>query len=88
MDEQNGAFGESVGGDGVVEGEGDVVRGELDVGSANEDVVNVEVGGRAVEVERHAGRGVAGIAVAPSKGTVFDDGGHGDENVSGYRRSE
>lgn len=88
VDEQDGAFGESVRGDGVGEGEGDVVRGELDVGSTNEDVVNVEVGGSAVEVERHAGGGVAGIAVAASKGAVFDDGGHGDENVSCYRRSE
>ena len=88
MNEQDGAFGENVRGDGIVEGERDVVRGELNVGGANEDVVNIEVGGRAVEVERYACGGVAGIAVAASKGAVFDDGDQGDENISGYRRSE
>ena len=86
VDEQDGAFGQYVGGDGVGEGEGDVVGGELDVGGADEDVVDVELVWGAVEVEGYAGGGVAGVAVAASKRTIFDDACEGDENVGGNFR--
>ena len=75
MNEQDGAFGEGVDGNGMVEGKGEVIGGELDVGGPNEDMVDVEVGGGAVEVERDAGGGVAGVAVAGFKGAVFYDSG-------------
>ncbi len=88
MNEQDGAFGENVVRDGVVEGEGDLIGGELDVGGTDKDVVDVEVGGSAVEVEGHAGGGVAGVAEAAFKGTVFDDAGEGDEDVGHYFLSE
>lgn len=72
-DEQDGTFGKSGGGYGVFEGEGDVVGRELDVGRADEDVVDVEIGWGAVEVERHAGGWIAGVTVAAFEGAVFDD---------------
>ena len=51
-------------------------------------MVDVEVGGSTIEVKRHAGSGVVGIAVATFKGAVFDNCGQGYENVGGYLRSE
>ena len=88
LNEQNGAFGENVGGDLLVQRKRDVVRRELNVGGVNEDVVNVKVGGGTVEVEGHATGWVAGVAVAASERAVFDDSGEGDEDVGGYFRSE
>ena len=88
VDEQNGAFGERVGGDGFSEGERDVVRGKHDVGGADEDVINVKIGRGAVEVERYAGGGIVTVAVAAPKRAIFDNGYEGYEDIIGYCRSE
>ncbi len=88
MNEQDGAFGENVVRDGFVEGEGDLIGGELDVGGTDKDVVDVEVGRGAVDVEGHAGGRVAGVAEAAFEGTIFDDAGEGDEEVGHYCFSE
>ena len=51
-------------------------------------MVDAEVGGGTIEVKRYADGGVTGIAVATSKGAIFDNRSQGYENVDGYRRSE
>ena len=62
VNEQSSAFAHNVRGNEIIEEERDVVCRESDVGGANGNVIDVRVGGRAIEVEVHAGRGVAGIA--------------------------
>ncbi len=51
-------------------------------------MVNVEVGGSAVEVKRYAEVGIASVTVAAFEGAVFNDGYDGDEDVGGNYRSE
>ena len=51
-------------------------------------MVDAEVGGGTIEVKRHTDGGVAGIAIATFKGTIFDNRSQGYENVGGYRQSE
>ena len=51
-------------------------------------MIDIEIGGSAVEVERDACGWVAGVAVPASKGAVFDDGSDGDVDVCGYRHSK
>ena len=67
MNEQSSAFAHDVRGNEIIEEEWDVVCRESDVGGANGNVINVGFGGRAIEVEVNAGRGVAGIAGAVSE---------------------
>ncbi len=50
-------------------------------------MVDVEVGGSAVEVKGYAEGGIASVAVAAFEGAVFDDGYDGDEDVGGNYRS-
>lgn len=51
----------------------DAVGGKLDVGRCDEDVVDDEVIGGAVEVKGDEGGWVAGVAEAAFEGSVFDD---------------
>jgi hypothetical protein len=66
------------GGEGGLKLESDKVGCDLGVRCAEEDVVDVWLGGRAVKVERREGRGVKRVAPARVERAVLDDGGDGD----------
>lgn len=73
-------MGEHVRGDGVGGFDLDV-GGELDVGAADEDMVDVDFVLGAVEVEGHFAGLVGGVEVAGFQGAVFEDGGYGNRDV-------